>query len=142
MVLLAGLLAACSGPSAAPSTAPSERPPQPSDDVWSECEEASTQLEINACLQDVVVAARAELARAYERARAVEDDAGRELLRTAQQRWEAFVQADCESAAHRFAGGTMQPAERLACLATAARSRTRRLRARYDDDPTTQGYPP
>jgi uncharacterized protein YecT (DUF1311 family) len=99
----------------------------------SPCEGTSgTQAEANACARDRHARAEAEMKRVYEQLMselAGYEGTEQQKLREAQTLWLQYRDANCESEASIYEGGSIRPAVYSTCLASMTRERTRRLRA-------------
>lgn len=111
----AALLLAC-----APATLAAQADPS--------CDEARTQVEMNACAARTLQTADSVLNQVYPRVMAQLDSARAPLLREAQRQWIRLRDADCAVEAAEFEGGSMQPMVHSFCLADATRQRARHLR--------------
>ena len=104
--------------------------------------DAITTQEINDCARVDLDAAEADLNATYRRIRAdlADPDCGancartRELLTEAQRSWVAFRRSDCDAAWQYYADGTIRTVTFLGCMTRHAETRTRELKAFYEDD--------
>ena len=87
------------------------------------CSQANTQMEINQCLGDAYQKADKKLNQTYSGILKKQDAAGQARLRTVQRAWVKYRDANCDAAAARYAGGSIQPSIHSECLKriTAAR---------------------
>ncbi len=98
----------------------------------SPCEGNGTQAEANACARFQYTQADVEMNRVYEQLMselAGDDDKNQQKLRQAQLLWLQYRDANCESEASIYEGGSIRPAIYNHCLASVTRERTGRLRA-------------
>ena len=98
----------------------------------SPCEGGGTQAEANACARYQYTQADVEMNRVYEQlmsALAGDDDKNQQKLRQSQLLWLQYRDANCESEASIYEGGSIRPAIYNQCLASVTRERTGRLRA-------------
>jgi uncharacterized protein YecT (DUF1311 family) len=99
----------------------------------SPCEGSTgTQAEANACARYRHARAEAEMKRVYEQLMSeLAGYAGTEpqKLTQAQTLWLQYRDANCESEASIYEGGSIRPAVYSTCMASMTRERTRRMRA-------------
>lgn len=91
-----------------------------------------SQAEANACARFQYTQADDEMNRVYEQLMsdlAGDDDKNQQKLRQAQLLWLQYRDANCESEASIYEGGSIRPAIYNQCLASVTRERTGRLRA-------------
>ena len=96
----------------------------------SPCGENGTQAEANACARREYQKADAEMNRVFDRvvAELAVYGGGQQLkLRRAQASWLRYRDANCESEASIYDGGSIRPAVYHSCLASVTRERARRL---------------
>lgn len=89
-----------------------------------ECGNASTQATMNTCAADAYQAADKKLNETYATVLQRAPESTRTLLKTAQQKWAALRDADCELLASGTEGGSAQPMVRSQCLADKTEERT------------------
>jgi uncharacterized protein YecT (DUF1311 family) len=85
-----------------------------------------------ACARAKYKQADAEMNRVYEQLMselAGDDDKARQKLRQAQLLWLQYRDANCESEASIYEGGSIRPAIYSLCLASVTQERTKRMRA-------------
>ena len=93
------------------------------------CPGAQTQYEMDECAHKELVAADAELNRAYNQLAAKLDDAEqRAQLKTAELAWIKFRDENCTFEGLFYKGGTMRPMIESFCKADVTRTRTAQLR--------------
>jgi uncharacterized protein YecT (DUF1311 family) len=101
----------------------------------SPCESNSgTQAEANACARRKYHQADAEMGRVYgqllsELSRYRYGGMDQQKLKHAQSRWLKYRDANCESEASIYEGGSIRPAIYYACLGSITEERTQRMRA-------------
>ena len=98
----------------------------------SPCEGNETQAGANACARYKFEKADAEMNRVYGRLMselAGENDKDQQKLRQAQSLWLPYRDANCESEASIYEGGSIRPAIYSHCLASMTEERTRRIKA-------------
>lgn len=101
----------------------------------SPCESnGGTQAEANACARYKYNQANAEMSRVYEQLMSElsgdrDDGKGQGKLKEAQSLWLKYRDANCDSEASIYEGGSIRPAIYYACLASVTEERTRRMRA-------------
>jgi uncharacterized protein YecT (DUF1311 family) len=93
-----------------------------------------TQAEANACARRKYNQADAEMSRVYgqlvsELSKYKYGDRDQQKLKHAQSRWLKYRDANCESEASIYEGGSIKPAIYYACLGSLTEERTRRMRA-------------
>jgi len=106
-------------------------PPQKQGASKSPCEGTETQTEANACARYKYQKADAEMNRIYEQLMselAGDDDKDQQKLRQAQLLWLQYRDANCESEASIYDGGSIRPAVYRLCLASVTQERTRRMK--------------
>jgi uncharacterized protein YecT (DUF1311 family) len=94
------------------------------------CGEDGTQAEANACARRDYQKAEAEMNAVYNRlmtALARYRSKGQQRLRRAQASWLQYRDANCESEASIYEGGSIRPAVYYSCLASVTRERAKRL---------------
>lgn len=94
------------------------------------CGENATQPEANACARREYQKADAEMNKVYGRLMtelAEYNGTQQEKLRRAQLLWLQYRDANCESEASIYEGGSIRPAVHNTCLASVTQERTRRL---------------
>ncbi len=94
------------------------------------CGENGTQAEANACARDEYRKADAEMKKLYGRLMTeLADYKGddQQKLRRAQALWLKYRDANCESEASIYQGGSIRPAVYNSCLASVTRERAQRL---------------
>ena len=91
---------------------------------------AQTQMELNQQADEAYKKSDALLNGAYEKLQAALDDEGKKKLATAQKAWIAFRDAEAESQADEYRGGSIQPMIRLDCERHLTEQRTTELEAR------------
>ena len=96
------------------------------------CGEANTQMDINQCLTAAYQTADKELNELYSNIMKKQDPADRDHLQAAQRAWIEYRDANCEAAAARYQGGSIQPSIRAECLRRNTRARADELRQVYD----------
>lgn len=99
------------------------------------CAEAETQIELDACALKRYKAADIELNGVYNQVLAklgIGTEAG-DKLKAAQVLWIKFRDADCESTAYTYRGGTIYPLIFTGCLADRTELRVKELRDNYMD---------
>lgn len=95
-----------------------------------ECADAQTQAEMNACAYADYRQAETTLDASYSAVlKHISDAAQRQLLETAQQRWRAYQEADCQFQSYAGRGGSLYAMSYADCLAGAFRQRTAALDA-------------
>lgn len=99
-----------------------------------DCDNAMTQMEMNACAAEDAQAADAELNRVYQQLRGtITEDAQAERLIAAQQAWITFRDADCAYSQYRYDGGSIMPMIYANCIAERTTQRTQELEMYLDD---------
>lgn len=94
------------------------------------CGETGTQAEANVCARLDYQRADAEMNGVYQRlTNELAGDGGKaqEKLRRAQDTWLQYRDANCESEASLYEGGSIRPAVYYSCLASVTRERAKRL---------------
>lgn len=94
------------------------------------CGEYGTQAEANACARREYQQGDAEMVAAYDRLMTELASYGgrhQQRLRRAQASWLQYRDANCESEASIYEGGSIRPAVYYSCLASVTRERARRL---------------
>ena len=94
------------------------------------CGEYGTQAEANACARREYQKVDAEMVAAYDRLMTELASYGgkhQQRLRRAQASWLQYRDANCESEASIYEGGSIRPAVYYSCLASVTRERARRL---------------
>lgn len=94
-----------------------------------DCDNATTQTDMNACAGRQYQAADKELNAVYQQiTQRLKGDADtKKLLVGAQRAWVAFRDAECEFAASGVSGGSVYPLIQLNCLTAQTASRTKAL---------------
>lgn len=82
-----------------------------------ECENASTQMELNQCTGAQYQAADAKLNKTYQEAIKRAEPPQRDLLKKAQNAWITLRDTDCELLSSGVEGGSVQPMIHNQCLA-------------------------
>lgn len=98
----------------------------------SPCVGTETQADANACARHKYTQADAEMTRVYERLMSElsgDNDKDQQKLRQAQLLWLQYRDANCESEASIYEGGSIRPAVYSMCLASMTQERTRRIKA-------------
>jgi uncharacterized protein YecT (DUF1311 family) len=101
----------------------------------SPCESNSgTQAEANACARRKYNQADAEMSRVYEQlllelSKNRYGGKDKQKFRQAQSRWLKYCDANCESEASIYEGGSIRPAIYYTCLGSITEERTKRMRA-------------
>lgn len=106
--------------------------PQKKGATKSPCEGNETQAGANACARYKYEKADAEMNRVYGQLMsqlAGENDKDQQKLRQAQSLWLQYRDANCESEASIYEGGSIRPAIYGHCLASVTEERTRRIKA-------------
>lgn len=94
------------------------------------CAEAGSSRSMEACAEQELKGADAELKKAYDRlAAASEAAAERARLRRAQRAWLSYRRANCASEAFLYRGGTIQDFIQLKCMARVTRERRAEVEA-------------
>lgn len=98
------------------------------------CMSVVTQVEVNACSQRESEKADAEMNVSYQRlmsslAEGEDGEKDQQKLKQAQLLWLKYRDANCESEASIYEGGTIHPAIYNLCLASVTKERTERLKA-------------
>lgn len=95
------------------------------------CADAATQADLNECTGRALQRANAALDERLATILARLDDAPQtaELLRTAQERWAAYRDAECDFATVAVAGGSIYPTVRAECLTDLTEARDAALAA-------------
>jgi uncharacterized protein YecT (DUF1311 family) len=96
----------------------------------SPCGEYGTQAEANACARREYQKVEAEMNAVYDRLMTELASYGgkhQQKLRRAQTSWLQYRDANCESEASIYEGGSIRPAVYYSCLASVTRERARRL---------------
>ena len=137
VVLLAMALAGCKGETAPPdrtppaaATLPAEHAAAP---VQGPCDAAATQLELTRCWTDARHAAESKAQADFAAMAALvhrrnDTDLDRQF-QTADERWTAYVEAQCSAQAALYKGGSMAALEDAHCRADLAEQRRRQLEA-------------
>lgn len=93
------------------------------------CENGQTTVEMRNCAGKEYQKADAELNDAYKQLMStITDEGHRAALRTAQQAWIKYRDANCEFEAYLNRGGTIYPVVYTSCLSAMTTARTRELR--------------
>jgi uncharacterized protein YecT (DUF1311 family) len=98
----------------------------------SPCSDNETQAGANACARYEYDKAVVEMNEVYQHLMselAEYDDKARQKLRQAQLLWLQYRNANCESEAAIYEGGSIRPAVYSHCLASVTQERTRRMKA-------------
>lgn len=106
--------------------------PQKKGATKSPCEGNETQAGAKACARYKYEKADAEMNRVYGQLMsqlAGENDKDQQKLRQAQSLWLQYRDANCESEASIYEGGSIRPAIYGHCLASVTEERTRRIKA-------------
>jgi len=140
MSLRALLLAACAALMLSPSFAAAQ-----DDEPEVDCENATTQMEMNICAGRDYRAADDELNAVYRKAVAAAETMDRELkdmdeqlvgavdaLKRGQRAWIGYRDGQCDLAGFEARGGSMEPMLVSGCLADLTRKRTAELKAFYE----------
>jgi uncharacterized protein YecT (DUF1311 family) len=96
----------------------------------SPCGEHGTQAEANACSRREYQKVEAEMVAVYDQLRTELASYGgkhQQRLRGAQASWLQYRDANCESEASIYEGGSIRPAVYYSCLASVTRERAKRL---------------
>ena len=98
------------------------------------CANAVTQVKVNDCAKREYENADAEMNRVYQLlltslAEGTGGDEDQQKLKDAQLLWLKYRDANCESEASIYEGGTIHPAIYNFCLASVTQERTKRLKA-------------
>jgi uncharacterized protein YecT (DUF1311 family) len=97
------------------------------------CENAQTTVEMRNCAGKEYQKADAELNRAYQQLMSrLADDGYKAALKTAQQSWIKYRDANCEFEAYLNRGGTIYPVVYTGCLSAMTTARTKELRVRLE----------
>jgi uncharacterized protein YecT (DUF1311 family) len=102
------------------------KPPDP-------CANPQTQAEMTQCAGKAYKAADAVLNQVYPKLVAMLDDEEKAQLKTAQEAWLKYRDANCEFVADQFKGGTMRPMMYALCLEDVTKKRTSELREQIKD---------
>lgn len=129
-VRVAIALAACVF--AALGTGPAAKPGLASDQP--DCTAPATTADMVVCADQAYQAADGDLNHVWRTMRDHLTKDEKSLLLTAQRAWLKYRDANCDFAASPFAGGTIQPVIRLACLETMTRARTEELRTMLEQN--------
>jgi uncharacterized protein YecT (DUF1311 family) len=95
------------------------------------CKDAMSQPEMNLCARRAFEQADKELNKVYKLLQAelaVYQGDAQEKLKQAQLKWLEYRDANCESEAAVYAGGTIRPTVYNSCLASVTNERTQRLK--------------
>ncbi len=99
------------------------------------CANAQTTSEMRDCAGREYKQADEELNRVYRQLMAKLDDEGRKTaLRTAQQAWIKYRDANCDFASYLNRGGTIEPVVRYNCMTGMTVARTKELREYLEAD--------
>ena len=99
------------------------------------CDNAQTTVEMRDCAGKEYQKADAELNQVYKQLMAsLSDRAHQASLRTAQQAWLKYRDANCEFDAFENLGGTIYPVVYNSCLAAMTRARTKELREQMEQE--------
>lgn len=108
------------------------------DDAPVDCQNATTQTDMNICADRDEKAADAALNAQYKKTRAASvdwddnadgaDKGAEAALLKAQRAWVAFRDAECDAEGFQAQGGSMQPMIISGCLATLTKQRTKELK--------------
>src|SRR5713101_2138084 len=100
------------------------------------CADAQTTAEMRDCVGREYKQADDELNRVYRKLMAkIGNDEGRKTaLKTAQQAWIKYRDANCEFASYLNRGGTIEPVIRYNCMTSMTVSRTKELREYVEAD--------
>jgi|KBSSwiStaDraftv2_1062776.scaffolds.fasta_scaffold197299_3 uncharacterized protein YecT (DUF1311 family) len=138
VVLLAAVLAGCKAETAPPdrttpaaSTPPAEHAASPGQ--TGPCDAAETQLELTRCWTDARHAAESKAQAAFaalaDRVHRRNDTDLDRQFQTADERWTAFVEAQCSAQTALYKGGSMAALEDAHCRADLAEQRRQQLEA-------------
>ncbi|MEL6353825.1 MAG: lysozyme inhibitor LprI family protein [Cyanobacteria bacterium J06627_28] len=100
-------------------------PDNPDDDI--SCDDATTQLELTLCTAAESQQAEAEREATYQTLESTLSERGQQDLALAERAWQTFRDRDCDFAASRFAGGSIEPMVFNDCLTNRTATRTREL---------------
>lgn len=93
-----------------------------------ECDNAITQFEMNQCAEETYVQTEYALEKMYHDVRHHTNGEQRQLLETAQQRWQQFRDAECTFRNYAVQQGSIAPMARALCLTDANVERTTALK--------------
>lgn len=99
------------------------------------CADAQTTIEMRNCAGKEYKQADDELNRVYRHLMAKLDDEGHKTaLKTAQQAWIKYRDANCDFASYLNRGGTIEPVVRYNCMTSMTSSRTKELKDQLTGD--------
>ena len=99
------------------------------------CANAQTTAEMRDCAGQEYQKADAALNKSYRELMAKLDDEGQKsVLKTAQQAWIKYRDANCEFAAYQNRGGTIYPVVYTGCLTSMTTARTKELQQTLKDN--------
>ncbi|MGU3412118.1 lysozyme inhibitor LprI family protein [Enterobacteriaceae bacterium C23F] len=105
------------------------------------CGKNATQYDLNICASQDFTAADKKLNETYATVMKRLPDEHKGLLKTAQQKWIALRDADCEFIASGTEGGTVQPMIRLDCRTGKTKERTDWLESMLNCEEGDMGCP-
>ncbi|SNY79415.1 lysozyme inhibitor LprI family protein [Enterobacter sp. CC120223-11] len=106
-----------------------------------DCAKATTQTDMNICADQEYKAADKKLNEAYATVMKRLPEEHKGLLKTAQQKWIALRDADCEFIASGTEGGSVQPMIRLDCNTAKTNERTEWLKSMLNCEEGDMGCP-
>ncbi|MEC4803278.1 MAG: lysozyme inhibitor LprI family protein [Jaaginema sp. PMC 1079.18] len=99
-----------------------------------DCDNATTQMEMNFCAAQDAKDADTALNQVYQQLRGtINNEAQTQRLISAQKAWITFRDADCEYSQRRYDGGSIMPMIYSSCIADRTRQRTQELQMYLED---------
>jgi len=95
------------------------------------CENAVSQLDMNRCAEQDASDADKELNEVYRSILKKLNQQQQSELKSAQRAWLAYRDADCGAESVLYAGGSVAPMTKLACVANLTRERTKEIQRIY-----------
>ena len=97
------------------------------------CEDAQTQTDMNICWGNEYKKADAALNQTYQKLAAMLNDDEKVQLKTAENAWLKYRDANCDFVADQYKGGTMRPMIAAICLTDVTNNRTAELKSQIKD---------
>ena len=97
------------------------------------CEDAQTQADMNICWGNEYKKADASLNKTYQQLAGMLNDEEKVQLKTAENAWLKYRDANCEFVGDQYKGGTIRPMIVAICLADVTNNRTTELKNQIKD---------